>query len=327
MPTDQIAKLCGAESVEIVESIQSLWSGYGEIVRLHLVPQNETVVVKFVSPPEDRSHKYGWESDVSHQRKLSSYANERAWYNGASSECRERCRMANLIASEAVENRWLFVLEDLDKAGFPIRSSGVNERQLNSCLRWLANLHASFLFDTRIPNSQISAIEHGLWPTGTYWHLDTRPDEYDSMPGGVLKNSAASIDQKLNSARFQTIVHGDAKLANFCFSESDDVAVVDFQYVGGGCGMKDFAYFISSCFSDSECESQESDLLQTYFDYLSLAVDDKSLFDAIEEEWRSLYAFAWADFHRFLAGWSPGHWKIHRYSKRLTEQALAQLQN
>ena len=320
LPTDRIAELCGADSAEVVESIQSLWSGYGEIIRVRLLPQNDTVVVKFVSPPSDRGHKYGWSGDVSHQRKLSSYSNELNWYRGAASNNTHQTRMANLIASEAEDNRWLFVLEDLDAAGFPIRRSRLSDAQLAACLRWLANLHACFVSET-----QSSAENFGLWPIGTYWHLATRPEEHSAMPKGPLKTAAAAIDQRLNDARFKTIVHGDAKLANFCFSESDSVAAVDFQYVGGGCGMKDFAYFISSCFSDEQCERRESSLLEMYFGFFRAALANEPLADEVEEEWRLLYPFAWADFHRFLAGWSPGHWKIHRYSKRMTEAVLKML--
>ena len=320
LPTDQIAKLCNAESAEVIQSIQSLWSGYGEILRVRLLPQNETVVVKFVSPPSDRDHKYGWSGDVSHQRKLSSYANELSWYRGAAANCSQQCRMANLIASQAGDNQWLLVLEDLDAAGFSIRHHRVTDDQLAACLRWLANLHATFVSD-----SQSHADNFGLWTIGTYWHLATRPEEYSAMPQGDLKTAAAAIDKRLNNARFKTIVHGDAKLANFCFSDSDSVATVDFQYVGGGCGIKDFAYFVSSCFSDQECERRESWLLETYFGFLRAALENESLADAIEEEWRELYPFAWADFHRFLAGWSPGHWKIHDYSNRMTKVVLRSL--
>ncbi len=320
LPTDRIAELCGATSAVVVESIQSLWSGYGEIARVCLKPKGETVVIKHVCPPEDRDHKYGWAGDVSHQRKLSSYENELTWYRGAAALCRESCRMAELIASEHGDGQWLFALEDLDAVGFTLRRSRVDDAQLNACLKWLANLHASLLTDSGNPGKQL-----GLWPVGTYWHLATRPEELSAMPTGDLKRAASAIDRKLSEAEFQTIVHGDAKLANFCFSNTNDVAVVDFQYVGGGCGMKDFAYFISSCFSDSECERREEQLLSTYFKFLRTAINDEKFADLVETEWRSLYAFAWADFYRFLAGWSPGHWKMHSYSERMTRQAIEQL--
>ena len=104
------------------------------------------------------------------------------------------------------------------------------------------------------------------WPIGTYWHLATRPDELKVMPEGPLRNHATKIDQRLNQATYKTLVHGDAKIANFCFSEShpSSVAAVDFQYVGGGCGIKDVAYLISSCLSDQEAERFEESLLNFY---------------------------------------------------------------
>ena len=55
-----------------------------------------------------------------------------------------------------------------------------------------------------------------------------------------------------------------------CFSNDEKtVAAVDFQYVGGGCGMKDTAYFIGSCLDESECERLEDDILNYYFDQLN----------------------------------------------------------
>jgi len=142
------------------------------------------------------------------------------------------------------------------------------------------------------------------------------------------------IDQRLRSARYQSFVHGDAKLANFCFSESGDleegvrVAAVDFQYVGGGCGMKDVAYFIGSCLYEADCERHESILLDYYFRQLKLSLKAHAIAvdtEAVEQEWRSLYPVAWTDFHRFVKGWSPGHWKIHGYSERIARQVVEQL--
>jgi thiamine kinase-like enzyme len=120
-------------------------------------------------------------------------------------------------------------------------------------------------------------------------------------------------------------VNGDAKLANFCFSDDGRVAAVDFQYVGGGCGMKDVAYFLGSCLCEDECERQEAALLDYYFRALEAALETRAKqvdFSALEANWRDLYPVAWTDFFRFLQGWSPGHWKIHRYSERLAREVL-----
>ena len=330
--------------------MQSLWSGYGQIVRVGLLEENSTLspappktaIVKHVCPPEQRDHKYGWAGDVSHQRKLRSYDNETNWYLNASERCNDQCRVPRLMGADSLNTDsqtnagttdnpdWLLVMEDLDAAGFHLRHSNPTDAQVAACLSWLANFHATFLVDNANRNEPSPAEQHQLWPIGTYWHLDTRPDEFAVMEAGSLKRAAAKIDAALSNARFQTLVHGDAKLANFCFAENDQVAAVDFQYVGGGCGMKDLAYFISSCFSDHECEQREQALLDNYFQHLKAALSKRqpvkpiSLAD-IEAEWRELYPFAWADFYRFLAGWSPGHWKMHGYSQRVTQSVVTAL--
>ena len=106
------------------------------------------------------------------------------------------------------------------------------------------------------------------------------------------------------------------------------MAAVDFQYVGGGCGMKDVAYFLSSCLTSTELETDAAKYLNHYFKRLRNALKGRLKpieIDTLETEWRQLYAVAWADFFRFLAGWSPQHWKIDRYSDRLTRAVLADL--
>lgn len=141
-----ICKATGASSLYEVEEIQSLWSGYGKILRIGLVDSKyKSVVVKHIQFGKTGSHPRGWDT---------------------------------------------------------------------------------------------------LWKQGTYWHLSTRPEELAKMLDSPLKQHASHIDEKLDECSFKTIVHGDAKLANFCFTKSGTKsAAVDFQYVGGGCGMKDVAYF------------------------------------------------------------------------------------
>ena len=92
--------------------------------------------------------------------------------------------------------------------------------------------------------------------------------------------------------------------------------------------MKDVAYFLGSCLCEDECERQETALLDYYFEALKGALREKGTaldVEALEADWRALYPLAWTDFFRFLQGWSPGHWKIHRYSKRLAREVLEQL--
>ena len=211
-------------------------------------------------------------------------------------------------------------MEDLTQAGYPDVVRDANKVQLRACLTWLANFHARY----------IGVTHDALWQTGTYWHLDTRPDELAELQDHRLKKNAELIDHVLHQAQFQTLVHGDAKLANFCFNQDGSVAAaVDFQYVGHGCAMKDVVLFMSSAVKPSQCAEMEPWVLDTYFVALYEALKhyqpelNPSL---VEQEWRPLFAIAWSDFQRFVKGWSPNHWKINPYTEGLTQRAQDHLE-
>lgn len=294
------------------ELVQTLWSGYGEIRRVWLA-DGSTQIVKRVQPKMGR-HPRGWNGNASHQRKLRSYDVELCFYERWASQCDEACRVPRALDLQQTADGWLFVLEDLDAQGFDQRLGSLNDAQLEACLQWLAVFHARF----------VGAEPEGLWPIGTYWHLDTRQEELAATNDPELRGAAPLLDQALNACAYPTLVHGDAKVANFCFG-AERVAAVDFQYVGGGCGMKDVAYFFSSCLSDKECERRAPALLDRYFELLRSELAPDVDASALEAEWRQLYPAAWADFHRFLAGWAPGHWKIHAYTREMTRRALRTL--
>ncbi len=304
-----ILQSTGASSVLKEELIQELWSGYGQIIRLRLENAAfKSVIVKHVQLPINSHHPRGWDTDIGHQRKRKSYKVEAKWYQNYSQ--RSAARLPKCLALDFTGDEVLLVLEDLDLAGFPLRKQSVSWVEIKACIQWLAQFHASFL----------GQIPEGLWNVGTYWHLETRPQELAVLKDQKLKEAAAFIDEKLNSTKYKTLVHGDAKLANFCFSKEGKVAGLDFQYVGGGCGMKDLVYFVGSCLNENECERLETQILDCYFEYLQSELEEKE--EALEAEWRSLYRVAWADFHRFLKGWSPGHWKLHSYSERITAEVV-----
>lgn len=315
-----MAEATGAESASKGERIQSLWSGYGELFRVSLRraaddARPSSAIVKWVKPPaRDRG------GDRSHARKCRSYEVETTWYRTFAARCDERCRVARLYGSRAAEPRQqVLLLEDLDASGFPDRRRAPKAADLDLCLAWLAEFHALFM----------GVSPAGLWNTGTYWHLATRPDELAAIDDGALREAAPIIDDKLRRAAFQTLVHGDAKMANFCFARESDggtppVAAVDFQYVGGGCGMKDVAYLLTG---DAGSEDAEQRHLDTYFRHLRAAITRRTAMDveALEREWRALYPIACADFYRFLAGWAKSHWNHDLHGQRVVRNVLRAL--
>lgn len=305
----RVARLVGASQVTLEERLQSLWGGYGELWRAK-VDGSVSVIVKHVQPPpNDRS--------LSHRRKLRSYAVEEAFYrlHAARAAATPGCRVPLPLGLLSETSSWLFVLEDLDGRGFFERRARVNAVELAQGLRWLARFHALFMNET--PSH--------LWPVGTYWQLGTRPDELRAMRHDALQRAAPSLDAKLNQARFKTLVHGDAKLENMCFSPGGEVALVDFQYAGGGVGVKDVAYFLHGCLTARQCEAELPSYLDDYFRELRLALTQGGSIGAaseIEREWRELFPLAWLDFYRFLLGWAPGQFDRDPYSERLARELL-----
>ena len=316
---DHLLELANASSCKEIEIIQSLWSGYGRISRYQLdgSPLN-TLVVKHIALNAANEHPRGWNTEYAHHRKVKSYQVETHWYEAWNHLCSDNCPVPKFIGSFSEgKDQWI-ILEDLN-ANFPLRKQQLSFSEVKVCLNWLANFHAIFL--NHSPSN--------LWEVGTYWHLKTRPDEFKKIAHQELKSKAHLIDDLLNQCKYQTIVHGDAKLANFCFSEDGKrVAAVDFQYVGGGCGMKDVAYFLGSCLSSLECTLHQDELLDFYFLALEQAIKSSVLainFKELEQEWRKLYPIACTDFTRFLLGWMPAHQKVNDYHLNLVDLVLSSL--
>ena len=324
-----VAQLCNATSSNKTHKIQTLWSGYGEIARYQLFGgerDQQTVIVKSISPPTEHHHPRGWNTNTSHERKMRSYEVEKHWYQYWAKRVPENIAIAECLGiyQDPEQNLTLIALTDLDAQGFNVRHNHLTFEACKACLSWLAGFHAAFLQEMPEEN-----WAKDLWQTGTYWHLATRQDEWKKMQDSPLKAAAQKIDTQLSECRFKTLVHGDAKVANFCFSANGkNVAAVDFQYTGAGCGIKDVAYFLGSCLTENECQRHHKTLLDFYLAKLlsrtKERLPDVSL-NALEEAWRHLYPLAWADFQRFLLGWSPQHAKNNAFSQSMAEEALAAL--
>ena len=166
----------------------------------------------------------------------------------------------------------------------------------------------------------------GLWQIGTYWNLATRPDECAMIDDDALREAAPRVDALLGAARFKTFVHGDAKVANYCFG-AGAVAAVDFQYVGGGAGVKDVAYLLCGRWG-ADWEGVEAQWLDGYFAHLREALSlhrPEVSAASVEREWRDLYRVACVDFYRFQAGWAKSAWAADSHAQRFTREVLRTL--
>lgn len=313
---DLILSSTKASAIIKVEEIQSLWSGYGTIFRAFLEGGDDPqVVVKQIKFPNQINHPRGWSNNFAHQRKVKSYEVEFNWYQNQVSNLIRKPRMPRYIAHQINEDERILIMEDLASSDF-LPQSSISFQQAEAVVEWLANFHGS----------QMQHSSEGLWEKGSYWQVATRPEEWKVMKNQTLKENAFLIDEFLHETQYKTIIHGDAKLANFCFN-GYQVAAVDFQYVGEGCGMTDLAYFLGSVYNEEELEQYASSLLNHYFETIQTYFDDKASFHDFESDHRQRYPFAWADFERFLNGWAPNHYKLSGYSSQQTNIAIDQLLN
>jgi len=299
-------------------TVQSLWGGMGHIYKVSVLKKDKSneiispLVIKHVAPPR-KSMSSG------DQRKADSYQVECNFYE----------RVApRLIADHGLslpEPYWVerdcgkgkneiviamsFVEED--SSGSSLYSSPGSQEDEDSAMKavltWLATLHAAFWGRER---AEQIVQQAGLQPCGSYWHLDTRPDEHASMPNrgweGRLKNAARAIDERLKRDPLQCIIHGDAKEANILVSKNKQskqtfVTLCDFQYCGMGAATKDLAYFFCSSVSPDD----ERSALEFYLQQLTNRLPNDVTPPTMEELHDSL-ELAYCDFYRFMAGW--GYW-------------------
>lgn len=309
-----VLRVTGAKKTGRQQTVQELWDGYGWIRRIQLQGgEVDSVIVKLIDPPAGRGSAQ--QQTLSHRRKLKSYRVESCWYTDWAPRCAGVCRLPYCYAVEKSGSRMVLVLEDLDTAGFPLRTERPDRWQMELMLGWLAEFHALFLGE----------VPDGLWKNGSYWHLDTRPDELEQIRQQPLRAAAGKLDLLLKRCRFKTILHGDAKPANFCFGSDTGAAAVDFQYTGGGCGMKDVAYLMDCYLDGGSTGTREAQLLDFYFDRLHQALvrqEREAVFSSLEEEWRALYPAALLDFDRFMAGWSPGWYRLSSVRERMLAQIM-----
>lgn len=286
-----------------VEELCDLWGGMGSVYRI-----NGALVLKRVRFPAGAS--------AGDERKIQSYMCEAAFYE------RHAPRLLAPPCSLALPRPYSVRRELGSCPGINISMSALSgtpprgnlsPAEAEAALTWLARLHAAYW--------GVRAEElDGLQPQGTYWYLDTRPDELEAMPRsgweGRLRLAARALDARLK-ADTQTVVHGDAKGANMLFTGQKGGPVVaqmyDFQYTGRSPAAKDLAYFFCCAVGVVEGEREEA-LLEHYHAELTNALRARGASPPRLAALRETLWVAYSDLARFLSGW--GWWGAPGLAKR-----------
>jgi len=315
-----------------IKTLTSLWEDYGSI-KLATLENDQQIIVKEILPPQVE------EKHENHTAKMASYKMEETFYKHFANDYK-LCKVPEYFGSFEAEadcpERSSIVIEGLVPCGFKLsleNQTWLSFTQLQPCLKWLAQFHANHL-----NFSQPKSKDPRLWPHGTYWHLRSRKPCFERLPEGDLKKYASAISEKFYNCEYQTVIHGDAKLANFMVAEDYSVAAgIDFQWTGYGCGVLDVYYLLTSCFDVDNTEKYcplgpggRNQVLDFYFQQLETALKELGKFDAshfqrLQTEWASLWIFAVADLERFIRGWKPNYFKLTRYTEKAVLLAIESL--
>jgi hypothetical protein len=167
-----------------------------------------------------------------------------------------------------------------------------------------------------------------------------------------LKAAAPELDARLRSTPFRTLTHGDFKTENLLFGSTANrgssaggkgglcCAAYDFQYIGGGSGMKDVVYLLVSGTQPRLLAQQEQALLQHYHEQLMAGLQaaadgggaegvvdrDAAARAAQQYSFEAMlgdYKLSVCDYVRFMAGW--GFWGNASWAATQARQYLEEL--
>ena len=234
----------------------------------------ETVIVKL--PSLDRK-------SLRMCRMQSLYKREFDYYHRVAPDA--AIRSPRLLYGEFEErsHRFVLVLEDLAHMQSGDHHAGATPEQARRAIRALARLHGSYWHEVgRLPASSSVAgffdtMNPRLLPLLQVLYLallvptlkrfaDCFSDEMRRLAEAYGPLVSAHIGEVAATAP-RTLIHGDYRLDNLFFDE-DEVAVIDWQVSGLGCGLYDVAYFLGASVTTDVRRSIESDMLREYSDVL-----------------------------------------------------------
>lgn len=250
-----------------------------EILRCRLVRRGrnaevvpETVIVKLPSTSP---------KSLRMSRLQSLYKREYDYYRRVAPDLPVRSPRLFYGAWEDRGHRFVLVLEDLADMTPGDHAAGATPDQARLAIRTLARLHGRYWNYTRQPvlsgafdttGSKVRPLYQVLYlacliPTfkrfGHCFSAGMRrlAEAYGPLVAHHIAGTASSAPR--------TFIHGDYRLDNLFFGAgADDVALIDWQVSGLGCGLYDVAYFLGASVTTQVRREIERDALREYTEIL-----------------------------------------------------------
>jgi len=202
-PDEVASALLSEKGLELqsLQTIQSLWAGYGEICRVFANPigspdLTKSYVLKLVNPPPTKA------SDEGHTRKILSYQIEQYFYSHLAPQMPATLPVAECVASINKHNTdgtsmTAMLLSDL-KQQYPVageKCDVLTTTQAYAALDWLSGFHGFWWNRVKSLDSASLVLppleevqrygqassNKSVWLNGGYTYLATRRKEYNTL--------------------------------------------------------------------------------------------------------------------------------------------------
>lgn len=230
-------------------------------------------------------------------RWMSLHRREHVFYRDVAPHARVRVPTLHYSDFEERSHRFVLVLEDLGAMEAIPQSVGIDETRARLAVREVAGLHGRFWEGSNEPalvacGDFLTAGQRRIMQTA---YLLTLPVALESF-GDLFTAETGRLAEEFGfripahfaavSAGPKTLVHGDYRADNMLFGGEgqDELAVIDWQGAGLGCGMYDVAFFLGTSVTSDVRRSIERDTLDEYHEIVLSSGAERY---TAEDCWRS----------------------------------------
>lgn len=244
-------------------------------------PGPEAVVAKFASDdPTSRLTGLG----------LGIYAREIGFYRDLAASLPARIPACHYVAMDEVTGDFLLVLEDVSPARAGDQIDGCDPADAAGALAELALLHAARWGDATLADLPWLGQPMFDSPEGLQAFYQALLPGFFERYGERLGPDAVAVAERFADRVAAwaaptdgptTILHGDYRLDNLLFGpDGARVAIVDWQTVSIGEGVRDASYFLGAGLLTDDRRAHETALLRGYHAALAAGGVDAGRFDA-----------------------------------------------